>query len=103
MVIIMLLNHVNMQKVMLNDYVYKPRMETARKLHQLYSSEHIDVPTADEIVLRHIKIGKGFNEFLKDFIDKESADADVMELCMLIDVDFEDIEPMDFESGGFNV
>lgn len=38
-----------------------------------------------------------------DLIDENSANADVMELCMLIDVDFEDIEPMHFENGGFNV
>jgi len=36
---------------------------------------------------------------LKDLIDKDSADADLMELCMLIDVDLEDVEPLDFEIG----
>ena len=39
----------------------------------------------------------------QDLIDEDSANADVMELCMLIDVDFEDIEPIYYESGGFNV
>ena len=91
-----------MQKPMVSDYSYKPRMETAKELHKLYASEHVDVPSVENIILKQIKIGKGFNEFLKDFIDKDSADADLMELCMLIDVDFEDIEPINLD-GNFNV
>jgi hypothetical protein len=92
-----------MQKTHVNDYLFKPRMQTARKLHKLYSSEHVDVPTVEDIILRHIRVTKTINNHLKDLIDEDSANADVMELCMLIDVDFEDIEPMHFESGGFNV
>ena len=103
MVIIMKLSHLHMQKTHVNDYLHKPRMQTAKKLHQLYSSEHVDVPTVEEIILRHIRITKTINNNLKDLIDEDSANADVMELCMLIDVDFEDIEPMHFENGGFNV
>ena len=87
---------------MVNDYLYKPTMETAKPLHQLYASEQVDVPTVEDVILKQIKISKGFNEFLKDLIDKESADADVMELCMLIGVDFEDIEPINFD-GNFHV
>ena len=89
-----------MQQAMVSDYLYKPRMQTAKKLHQLYASEQVDIPTAENIILRHIRVGKKINEDLKDLIDKDSADADLMELCMLIDVDLEDIEPMDFEIGG---
>ena len=91
-----------MQKPMVSDYSYKPRMQNARTLHKLYASEHIDVPGVEDIILKQIKIGKGFNEFLKDFIDKDSADADLMELCMLIDVNFEDIEPINL-NGDFHV
>ena len=90
-----------MQKLV-SDYSYKPRMESAKELHKLYASEHVDVPSVEDIILKKIKIGKGFNEFLKDFIDKDSADADLMELCMLIDVDFEDIEPLNL-NGDFHV
>lgn len=93
---------IHMQEPMVSDYLYKPRMMTARKLHQLYASEHIDVPSAENIILKQIRIGKRINEDLKDFIDKESADADLMELCMLIDVDLEDIEPINY-GGDFNV
>lgn len=92
-----------MQKPKADRYCYKPGMETAKPLHKLYDSEHVDVPGVEDIILNQIKISKGFNEFLKDFIDKDSADADLMELCMLIDVDLEDVEPIDFETGGFNV
>ena len=88
-----------MQQAMVSDYLHKPRMQTARRLHQLYASEQVNVPTAENIILRHIKIHKKINEDLKDLIDKESADADVMELCMLIGVDFEDVEPYGFETG----
>jgi len=88
-----------MQQAMVSDYLYKPRMQTARKLHQLYASEQSDVPTAENIILHHIRVGKTMNEHLKDLIDKDSADADLMELCMLIDVDLEDVEPLDFEIG----
>ena len=38
----------------------------------------------------------------QDFIDKDSADADLMELCMLIGVDFEDVDPINL-NGDFNV
>ena len=93
---------IHMQEPMVSDYLYKPRMLTAKKLHQLYASEHIDVPSAENIILKQIRIGKRINEDLKDFIDKESADADLMELCMLIDVDLEDIEPINY-GGDFNV
>lgn len=86
---------------MVSDYSYKPRMETAKELHKLYASEHVDVPSVENIILKQIKIGKGFNEFLKDFIDKDSADADLMELCMLIGVDFEDVDPINLD-GDFN-
>lgn len=92
-----------MQKTHVNDYLFKPRMQTARTLHQLYASEQVDVPTVEDIILKHIKATKSINNHLKDLIDEDSANADVMELCMLIDVDFEDIEPIYFESGGFNV
>lgn len=88
-----------MQQAMVSDYLYKPRMQTARKLHQLYASEQASVPTAENIILHHIRVGKTMNEHLKDLIDKDSADADLMELCMLIDVDLEDVEPLDFEIG----
>lgn len=87
---------------MVSDYVYKPRMETAKPLHQLYSSEHVDVPTTENIILNQIRICKTFNERLEHLIDKDSADADVLELCMLIGVEFEDIEPINFD-GDFNV
>lgn len=85
---------------LVSDYSYTPRMQTAKPLHNLYDSEHVDVPSVEDIILNQIKISKCFNEFLKDFIDKDSADADVMELCMLVGVDFEDIEPIDLETGG---
>ena len=89
-----------MQQAMVSDYLHKPRIETARSLHQLYASEQASVPTAENIILHHIRIGKTINEHLNDLIDRDSADADLMELCMLIDVDLEDIEPIDFEVGG---
>ena len=85
-----------MQQVMVKDYLHKPRMQTARKLHKLYASEQVDVPTAENIILKHVKIGKYLNNNLKEWIDKDSADADLMELCMLIDVDFEDVEPYSY-------
>ena len=89
-----------MHKPMINDYLYKPRMQTARNLHKLYNQDLVNVPNVEDIVLNRIRIAKQINEDLKDLIDKDSADADVMELCMLIDVDFEDIEPIN-RGGGF--
>ena len=88
-----------MQKPMVDNYFYKPRMHTARQLHKLYNQEYLNVPSVEDLILESIRIEKGFNAFMKDFIDNDT-DSDVLELCMLIGVDYEDVEPMDFENGG---
>ena len=86
---------------LVSDYMYKPRMQTAKKLHQLYASEHANVPTTESIIYNHISIIKKINAHLGDLIDKDSADAHLMELCMLIGVDLEDVEPIHFDGGGY--
>lgn len=91
-----------MVRIMLNqmvsDYSYKPRMQTAKKLHQLYLSEHVDVPSVEDVILRIVRLGKGFNMSLHDELDGDNTD-ELMELCMLIGVDFEDVEPYRFTGG----
>ena len=86
MVIIMKLNHVSM-----NNYLTKPSKDTARELHKLYASDSVNVPTAEQIVMNHLKSEKYFREHLKGLC--EFDDEKTMELCNLIGVDFEDVEP----------
>ena len=91
-----------MLKPKVSDYIYKPRMQRARKLHQLYLLEHINIPSVEDIVLKQIRITKKLNDDLGNLIDKKSADDNLMELCMLIDVDLEDVDPINYD-GGFHV
>ena len=84
----MKLSHVNM-----NDYVTKPTKNHARTLHKLYNAPQSNVPTAEQIVMHHIRLYKWFRQELGDLIES-GGDDETMELCMLINVDFEDVKPL---------
>lgn len=89
MVIVMKLNHVNM-----NNYLHKPSKDTAIKLHKLYESDSVHVPTAEQIVIHHLRLDKYFREEFKEIMEYDANDESTMELCDLIGVDFEDVKPI---------
>ena len=98
MVIVMRLNHSHK----LNDknkYLHQESRQSLRSLHKLYASEQVDVPSVEDIILRMIRLGKGFSISLKDYLDDDNTDK-LFELCMLIGDDFEDVEAMFAFSGG---
>ena len=76
----------------MNNYVTKPTKNTARALHKLYNVPQCNIPTAEQIAMHHLRLDKYFREKLKDL--GNFNDNETMELCMLLDVDFEDVDPI---------
>ena len=83
-----------MQKLMISDYFHKPGIETARTLHKLYNTSTCDVPSAEQIAMKCLRLEKYFRNEFKDVVEFNPNDNETMELCMLLDVDFEDVEPI---------
>ena len=83
-----------MQESIIGKYLHKPTINNTRLLYNLYSSAQVNIPTVEDLILEQIMLGKHLKDSLKELIDTDKADADLLELCMLIDVDIENIKPI---------
>lgn len=80
------------------DLINKPIRDSARTLHKLYDkSAPFKIPTAKELMLHSIQLDKWFANKFKD-IDEydETPGDDILEYCELLDVNYEDIAPLDY-------
>lgn len=80
-----------------DSYKHKTQREHAIALHELYSLNDVNVPSVEDIVVKRISIFKHFNECLKgieDFEVNEDELNDYIELCGLLNIDYDSIKPM---------
>ena len=69
-------------------------MESAPKLHQLFNqdSASIELPTAQELIKEKLTWNKWFEKEYEDLATPHCEDAESMELCKLINVEWEDLD-----------
>lgn len=77
------------------DLIHKPTIRTARTLHKLYESNKVHVPSIKELIIKRISICKYFDDNVYCEYDKDDLQED-FELCNLIGIDYDDIDPIDF-------
>ena len=98
MVMIMKLNHLDMNKALVNDCLHKPTRKHTIALHKLYTFEKVHVPSVKEILIHRISLSKHFNEFLKDvdgFEVNEDEMLEEIEMCNFLGIDYDGIVPYD--------
>ena len=82
-----------MQSKNINQYIHETQRQTAPKLHQLFNKDAapFELPTAKELIIEKLTWFKWFEKEY-DFCDGFSDDAEMQELCKLINVDWQDLD-----------
>ena len=78
----------------LNGYINKAPRDSAPKLHKLFNNNApFRIPTARELILEKLTWFKWFDkEYSKDMVVGFDEDAEMQELCKLINVDWQDLD-----------
>ena len=76
------------------DFISKTRMDSAPKLHQLFNQDSapFKIPTARELILEQLQFNKWCSIEYADLYSGIDEDAEMQELCKLINVDWQDID-----------
>lgn len=82
------------------DLMHKAKRESAPKLHKLYNnSAPFKIPTAKELMMQFIQLDKSlFNELKEVYQDDGIISDETLEYCKLLDVNYEDVEPLHVDS-----
>lgn len=79
--------------VSISDYITITQRDSARELYQLFQQDKpFNIPTGYDLLMEDLRFWKySLNEFGDDFFDADMVD----EICKVLDIDFEDVLPLD--------
>ena len=81
-----------------STYHYEPHKSHANIMHQYFKSEHVNVPSVQEIIIEKVAIHKWFNVEMDGFVDSSDNKRFMDEykpLCEYLGIDYNSIQEID--------